>query len=103
MCANLGETRDVIEEEATCVSLFESQPLGDDTHGSSTTKQGVGEEAGKRYGKTSFLPILRSMPKIISQDCFRQGWRSQTTEISKLVASSGKPVAKHSLKMKVKQ
>ena len=81
MCANLGETKDVIEEEATCASLLGSPPLGNDTHGGSTTKKGVGEEAGKRYGKTSFLPVLRSKPKIIPQDCFRQSWRSRTTEM----------------------
>ena len=81
MCASLGETRDVIEEETTCVSLLGSPHLGNDTHGGSTTKKGVGEKAGKRYGKTSFLPVLRSMPKIISQDCFRQGWGSPTTDV----------------------
>ena len=58
-----------------------SPPLGNDTHGGSTTKKGVGEEAGKRYGKTSFVPVLRSVPKIIPQDYFRQGWRSPTTEM----------------------
>ena len=47
MCANLGETKDVIEEEATCASLLGSPPLGNDTHGGSTTKKGVAEEAGK--------------------------------------------------------
>ena len=62
----------MIEEEATCASLLGSPPLGNDTHGGSTTKKSVGEEAGKRYGKTSFLPVLRSMPKIIPQDSFRQ-------------------------------
>ena len=81
VCANLGETKGVINEEATCASLLGSPPLGNDTHGGSTTKKGVGEEAGKRYGKTSFLPVLRSMPKIIPQDCFCQGWRSPTTEM----------------------
>ena len=81
VCANLGETKDKIEEEATCASLLGSPPLGNDTHGGSTTKKGVGEEAGKKHGKTSFLPVLRSMPKIIPQDSFRQGWRSPTTEM----------------------
>ena len=81
VCANIGETKDVIEEEATCASLLGSPPLGNDTHGGSTTKKGVAEEAGERYGKTSFLPVLRSVPKIIPQDCFRQGWRSPTTEM----------------------
>ena len=33
-----------------------SPPLGNDTHGGSTTKQCVGEEAGKSYWKTSFFP-----------------------------------------------
>ena len=69
----------MIEEEATCASLLVSPPIGDDTHGGSTTKKGVGEEAGKRYGKTSFLPVLRSMPKIIRQDCFRQGWQPEAS------------------------
>ena len=58
LCANLGETKDVIEEEATCASLLGSPPLGNDTHGGSTTKKGVGEEAGKRYGKTFVPPSL---------------------------------------------
>ena len=71
----------MIEEEATCASLLGSPPLGNDTHGVSTTKKGVGEEAGKRYGKTPFLPVFRSMPKILPQDSFRQGWRSPTTEM----------------------
>ena len=65
--ANLGETKDVFEEEATCASLLESPPLGNDMQDGSTTKKGVGEEAGKSYGENSFLP------KITSQDCFRQG------------------------------
>ena len=47
-----------IEEEATCASLLGSPPLGNDTHGGSTTKLGIGEEAGKSHGKTSFLPVL---------------------------------------------
>ena len=33
LCANLGETKDVIEEEATCARMLGSPPLGDDTHG----------------------------------------------------------------------
>ena len=33
-------------------------PLGNDTHGGSTTKMGIGEAAGESYGKTSFLPVL---------------------------------------------
>ena len=32
--------------------------FGDDTHGGSTTEQGIGEEAGESYGKISFLPVL---------------------------------------------
>ena len=40
-------------------------PHGYDTHGGSTTKQGIGEEAGESYGKTSFLPVLRRMSKVI--------------------------------------
>ena len=81
LCANLGKTKDVIQKEATGASLLESPALGNDTHGGSTTNKGVGEKAGKRHGKTSFLPVLRSMPKIIPQDCFRQGWRSLTTDM----------------------
>ena len=42
VCADLGETRDVIGEKATSVSLLESPPLGNDTHGGSRTKKGVG-------------------------------------------------------------
>ena len=34
--------------------------------------------------RPSFLPVLRSMPKIISQDCFLQGWRSPTTVMSRV-------------------
>ena len=71
----------MIEEEATCASLLGSPLLDNDTHGGSTTKKGVAEEASKTYGKTSFLPVLRSMPKILPQDCFRQGWRNPTTEM----------------------
>ena len=81
---NLCESRNLTEKVATCASLLESPHLGNDTHGDSTTNQGVGEEAGKRYGKTSFLPVLRGVPKIISQDCFRQGWRSPTTVMSRV-------------------
>ena len=58
MCVSLGEAKDVIEEEATCASLSGSPPLGNNTHGGSTTKMGVGEEAAESYGKTSFLPVL---------------------------------------------
>ena len=58
MCVSLGEAKDAIEEETTCASLLGSPPHGDDTHGRSTTKQGVGEEAGESYGKTSFLTVL---------------------------------------------
>ena len=43
----------------------ESPPLGNDTHGDPTTKMGIGEEAGESYGKTSFLPVLRRMLKVI--------------------------------------
>ena len=59
VCANLGEIRDVIEEEATCVGLLGSPPLGNDTRGGSTTKKGVDEEASKRYGKTSWAGEAR--------------------------------------------
>ena len=55
---SLGEAKDAIKEETTCASLWGSPPLGDDTHGGSTTKQGIGEEVGESYGKTSFLPVL---------------------------------------------
>ena len=65
VCVSLGEAKDVIEEEATCASLLESPLLGYDTHGGSTTKQGIGEEAGESYGKTPFLPVLRRMTKVI--------------------------------------
>ena len=50
----------MIEEEATCASLLGSPPIGNDTHGGSTTKMGIGEEAGESYGKTSFFPGLES-------------------------------------------
>ena len=70
---NLGESRSLTERVASFAGLLGSPPLGNDTHGGSKSDQGVGEEAGKRYGKTSFLPVLRSMPKIIPQDCFRSG------------------------------
>ena len=63
VCVSLGEANDAIEEEATCASLLGSPPFGNDTHGGSTTKMGVGEEAGESYGKTSFLPVLRRMLK----------------------------------------
>ena len=53
------------EEETTCASLLGSPPLGCDTHGGSTTQQGIGEEAGECYGKTSFVPVLRRMSKVI--------------------------------------
>ena len=58
VCVSLGEAKDSIEVEATCASLLGSPPLGNDTHGGSTTKMGIGEEAGESYGKTSFLPVL---------------------------------------------
>ena len=49
VCANLSETKDVIEEEeATCASLLGSPPLGNDAHVGSTTKKVVAEEAGKK-------------------------------------------------------
>ena len=54
MCVSPGEAKDLIEEEATCASLLGSPPLGYDTHGGTTTKQSVGEEAGE----SSFLPVL---------------------------------------------
>ena len=46
---NLGEAKNVIEEEATCASLLGSPPLDNDTQGGSTTKKGVEEEAGESY------------------------------------------------------
>ena len=52
---SLNETNNTIKEEATCASLVRSPHLGHDTHGGSTTKMGIGEEAGESYGKTSFL------------------------------------------------
>ena len=58
VCVSLGEAKDSIEVEATCASLLGSPLLGNDTHGGSTTKMGIGEEAGESYGKTSFLPVL---------------------------------------------
>ena len=58
VCVNLGEAKDVIEEETTCASLLGSSPLGNDTHAGSTTKVGTGEEAGTREHKTSFLSLL---------------------------------------------
>ena len=58
VCVSLGEAKDAIEVEATCASLLGSPLLGNDTHGGSTTKMGIGEEAGESYGKTSFLPVL---------------------------------------------
>ena len=45
MCVRPGEAKVAIEEESTCASLLGSPPLGHDTHGGSTTKQGIGEEA----------------------------------------------------------
>ena len=57
-CVSLGEAKDAIEVEATCASLLGSPLLGNDTHGGSTTKMGIGEEAVESYGKTSFLPVL---------------------------------------------
>ena len=68
-CVNLGGAKNVIEE-ATCASLFGSPPLGNDTHVVQRQKQCVVEEAGKGYDKTSFLPVLRGMPKIMSQDSY---------------------------------
>ena len=67
MCVSLGEANDAIEEEASCASLLGSPPVGNDTHGGSTTKMGIGEEAGESYGKTSFLPFLRRMLKVIQK------------------------------------
>ena len=67
VCVSLGEANDAIEEEATCASLLGSPPLGNDTHGGSTTKMGIGEEAGESYGKTSFIPFLRRMLKVIQK------------------------------------
>ena len=66
VCVSLGEAEDAIEEEATCASLLESPLLGNDTHGGSTTKMGIGA-AGESYGKTSFLPVLRRMLKVIQK------------------------------------
>ena len=53
VCVSLGEANDAIEEEATCASLLGSPPLGNDTHGGSTTRICIGEEAGGCHGKTS--------------------------------------------------
>ena len=71
--ANLGETRDVIQEEAACASLMGSPPLGNDTHGNSMTKEGGREVANKKYGETSFFPILRS----VEQRFFHHGWKAR--------------------------
>ena len=100
---NLCESRNMTEKVATCASLLGSPPLGNDTHGGSTTNQGVGEEAGKRYGKTSFLPVLRSMPKIISQDCFRQSWKSPTTVMSRVTGQHGETCSDMFTQKKTKQ
>ena len=58
--------------------------LGYDTHGGSTTKQGIGEEAGESYGKTSFLPVLPRMSKVIHS---AQGnlWQNVHTEADQAV------------------
>ena len=71
MCVSPGEAKDAMEEETTCASLLESPLFGHDTHGGSKTKQGMGEEAGESYGKTSFLPVLRRLSKVIHRhrDC----------------------------------
>ena len=58
VCVSLGEAKDAIEVEATSASLLESPLLGNDTHGGSTTKMGIGEDAGESCGKASFLPVL---------------------------------------------
>ena len=76
---------------------------GNDTHGGSTTKKGVGDEAGKGCGKTSFLPVLRSMAKITSQHCFRQGWRSPTTEMSRVSCQLRETGGEAFIQKKVKQ
>ena len=64
MCVRPGDAKDAIEEETTCASLLVSPPFANDTHGSSKTKQGIGEETSESYGKTSFLPVLRRMSRI---------------------------------------
>ena len=61
VCVSLGGASDAIAEEATCASLLGSPHFGNDTHGGSTTRMGIGEEAGESNGKTSFLPVLRRM------------------------------------------
>ena len=48
--------------------------LGNDTHGGSTTKMGIGEEAGESYGKSSFLPALRRMLKVIHRETRWEGF-----------------------------
>ena len=62
VCVNLGESRNLTEKVATCASLLGSPPM----------RRMVVQRPTRAYGKTSFLPVLRSMPKIISQDFFRQ-------------------------------
>ena len=57
VCVSLGEAKDAIEEEAAYTSLLGSPPLGNDTHGGSTTKIGIGE-AGESYGKPHVPPSL---------------------------------------------
>ena len=50
----------------------------------------VEEEAGKSYDKTSFLQVLRGMPKIISQDSyFKQAEQLKAV----LTTRTGRPVA----------
>ena len=67
VCVSLGGASDAIAEEATCASLLGSPHFGNDTHGGSTTKMGIGEEAGESYGKTSFLPVLRRMLRVFQK------------------------------------
>ena len=58
MCVRPGDAKDAIEEETTCASLLVSPPFANDTHGSSKTKQGIGEETSESYGKDLVPPSL---------------------------------------------
>ena len=99
VCVNQGESRNLTDKVATCASLLGSPPLGNDTHGGSTFNQGVREEAGKRFGKTSFRSVLRIMPKRshLKNASVRAG-EARRHSCQELVACSGKPAAKRSLK-----
>ena len=74
-----GEAEDVIEEEARRASLLGSPHLGHDTHGS-TTKQGIGEQPGESYGKTSFLPVLCRISKSHASAQGGNLWQSVHTD-----------------------